>query len=309
MTRTPRTVLGISALVALGATGCGGGASSPAASAPVPAATPLVRPNIVLVLTDDLDVPTALEMPRLPDLMANQGLSFTRAYAAQPLCGPSRASILTGMYSHNHGVIDNEPPRYGFPAFRRHEPQSLGPWLKSVGYRTALVGKYLNGYAWGASDDYVPPGWDDWHGHLAAIEDGRYFNYWMNHNGEVVRYGSKPDEYSADLEAKWALEFIRSSAGRSEPLFVLLAPQAPHVPAKYSDRHGAEFRYSMAPRTPAFNEGFVQDKPSWVRQIGLLSERDIAGADNLQRYRLRSVRAVEDQIQQVLTALAETGRL
>ena len=107
--------------------GCGGG-SSPSGPASVPAPTPtppLARPNLVLVVTDDLDVPTTLELPRLPDLMANRGLSFTRAYAAQPLCGPSRASILTGQYTHNHGVTGNEPPSQGFVAFRRHEAQTL----------------------------------------------------------------------------------------------------------------------------------------------------------------------------------------
>jgi arylsulfatase A-like enzyme len=294
----------------LAAAGCGGGASSPTGgAAPASAAAPLVRPNIVLVVTDDLDVPTALEMPRLPDLISNQGLSFTRAYAAQSLCTPSRASLLTGQYSHNHGVVDNEPPRYGFPAFRRHEPQSLAPWLKAVGYRTALVGKYLNGYAAGATEAYVPPGWDEWHGHLTYIEDGRYYNYWMNHNGSVTRYGSEPEDYSTDVETKLALEFVKASAGRPEPLFLLLAPQAPHTPSRYTDRHGADFRYSQAPRTAAFNLGNVADKPSWVRQLPLLSSADIDFADNLQRSRLRTLRAVEDQIQQVLTALDETGRL
>jgi arylsulfatase A-like enzyme len=300
----------VAGLVALpAAAGCGGAASSPSATAPETAPSPPVRPNIVLVVTDDLDVPTALEMPRLPDLMANQGLSFTRAYAAQPLCAPSRASILTGQYSHNHGVVDNEPPNQGFVAFRRHEAQSLAPRLRSAGYRTALVGKYLNAYAWGTGADYVPPGWDEWHGHLAAIEDSRYFDYWMNHNGQVVRYGSMPEDYSADVEARLALEFVRASAGRPEPLFLLLAPQAPHVPAKYCERHGGEFRYSLAPRTPSFNLGNVADKPSWVRQIPLLTDADIARADNLQRFRLRSLRAVEEEIEQVLGALAETGRL
>ena len=67
---------------------CGGG-SSPSAPAPAPTPTPrAARPNLVLVVTDDLDVPTTLELPRLPDLMANRGLSFTRAFATQPLCGP-----------------------------------------------------------------------------------------------------------------------------------------------------------------------------------------------------------------------------
>jgi arylsulfatase A-like enzyme len=293
----------------LASAGCGGGASSPTAAVPGPAATPFVRPNIVLVVTDDLDVPTALELPRLPDLMSNQGLSFTRAYVTQSLCAPSRASILTGQYSHNHGVFDNVAPQWGFPAFRKSEAHSLAPWLKSAGYRTSLVGKYLNGYAWGATDNYIPPGWDDWHGHLSALEDGRYFDYWANNNGEVARYGSTQADYSVDVEAKLALEFIRSSAGRSEPLFMLLAPEAPHVPAKYAERYGAEFKYSMAPRTPAFNEGSVFDKPSWVRQTAPLTASGIDAADNLQRFRLRSLRAVEDQIQKVLTALAETGRL
>lgn len=309
MTRTPGILLAADFIALLSSAGCAGGVSSPSATTPAPAATPFVRPNIVLVVADDLDVPTALEMPRLPDLMSNQGLSFTHAYAAQPLCAPSRASILTGQYSHNHGVIDNVPPRYGFPAFRRQEAQSLAPWLKSAGYRTALIGKYINGYAHGATNEYVPPGWDEWHAHLGAIEDGRYFNYWMNHNGQVVRYGSTSSDYSLDVETKLALELIRSSAGRAEPLFLLLAPQSPHVPAKYAERFGAEFKYALAPRGPAFNLGNVADKPSWVRQTALLSDQDIAGVDKLQRYRLRSLRAVEEQIQQVLTALHETGRL
>ena len=136
---------------------CGGGSSPSGAGLrrrPTPATS---RPNLVLVVTDDLDVPTTLELPRLPDLMANRGLRFTRAYAAQPLCGPSRASILTGQYTHNHGVTGNEPPSQGFVAFRRHEAQSLAPWLKAAGYRTSLVGQVPERLCPGAGDAYVPP--------------------------------------------------------------------------------------------------------------------------------------------------------
>jgi arylsulfatase A-like enzyme len=263
------------------------------------------------VVTDDLDVPTTLELPRLPDLMASRGLSFTRAFATQPLCGPSRASILTGQYTHNHGVTGNEPPTQGFVAFRSHEAQSLAPWLKAAGYRTSLVGKYTNAYPYGAGDAYVPPGWDDWYGHLTATEDGRFYDYWTrtNDNGNVSRYGTKPDEYSADVETKRAVKFIRDSAGRPEPLFLWLGPEAPHTPATYAERHGADFRYSLAPRVPSFNEGNVSAKPSWVRQIGLMTAAEIDEADRLQRFRLRSLRAVEDMIEAVVQALAETGRL
>jgi arylsulfatase A-like enzyme len=288
---------------------CGGG-SSP--STPVPAATatpPAARPNLVLVVTDDLDVPTALELPRLPDLMANRGLSFTRAYAAQPLCGPSRASILTGQYTHNHGVMGNHPPEGGFPGFRRHEGNTLATWLRAAGYRTGLVGKYLNDYAIGAGEGYIPPGWDRWFGHLSALEDGRYFNYWVNDGGEVVRYAAASEDYSADVETQRATAFIRDAASRPEPIFLYLAPEAPHVPALYAERHGADFRYSLAPRVPSFNEGDVRDKPAWVRQIGYMTEAEIDKADKLQRFRLRSLRAVEDMVEAVIQALAETGRL
>jgi len=288
--------------------GCGGG-SPPSAPAVVPTPSPAApRPNIVLVVTDDLDVPTTLELPRLPDLMANRGLTFTRAYAAQPLCGPSRASILTGQYSHNHGVVDNEPPTQGFVAFRRHEAQSLGPWLKAAGYRTSLVGKYINGYAWGTGTDYIPPGWDDWYGHLTATEDGRYYNYWVNDNGKVERFGERPEDYSADVETRRAVRFIREAAGRPEPLFLYLGPQAPHVPSTYAERHGSDFPRGLAPRVPSFNLGDVTLKPSWVRQLPLMSEADIELADRLQRFRLRSLRAVEEMVESVLLALAETGR-
>ena len=124
MFRTPRILPATAFVAILSSAGCGGSGSSPSAGTPIPVATPLIRPNLVVVLTDDLDVPTTLEMPRLPDLASNHGLSFTRAYAAQSLCAPSRASILTGQYSHNHGVIDNLLPSQGFVAFRRHEARS-----------------------------------------------------------------------------------------------------------------------------------------------------------------------------------------
>lgn len=306
-TRATLRGAGIASLLIL--LSCGGG-SSPSASAPLPSATPPVaRPNFVVVLTDDLDVPTTAELPLIPDLLANRGLRFTRAYATQPLCGPSRASILTGQYTHNHGVSNNVLPSQGFAAFRRHENATIATWLKSAGYRTALVGKYMNGYAWAAGDDYIPPGWDEWHGHLNAIEDGRYFDYWMNDNGKVSRFGAREEEYSADVETRHAVEFIRASAGRPEPLFLFLGPQAPHVPATYAERHGAEFRYSLAPRVPSFNEADVSDKPSIVRFVDPMMAADIDGADKLQRWRLRSLRAVEEMIDAVLRALAETGRL
>jgi arylsulfatase A-like enzyme len=268
-----------------------------------------VRPNLVVIVADDLDVPTTAEMPRLPDLLANRGLSFTRAYASQPLCAPSRASIFTGQYTHNHAVAGNHAPKGGFPVFRRHEQATAAVWLKNAGYRTSLIGKYINDYPEGAGDDYVPPGWDDWFGHMSALEDGRYFNYWVNDNGNVHRFGANPEDYSADVETARAVRFIRDAASRPEPFFLYLGPEAPHEPAHYAERFGAEFRYSLAPRPPSFNEGDVSDKPSWVRQTALLTDEAIDRVDKFQRFRLRSLCAVEDMVAAVLQALAETATL
>lgn len=304
--RLRRGIGGAASMLSLVA--CGGG-GSPSAPVPVPSATPPPsRPSFVVVVTDDLDVPTTDRMPRLQEF-ARQGLSFTRSYVAQPLCGPSRASLLTGQYAHNHGVLYNDPPDGGFPAFQRSESSTLATWLKAAGYRTSLVGKYNNAYARGASDGYIPPGWDDWHGHLTAMEDGRYYDYWVNDNGSVVRHGSKPEDYSPDVETRQAVEFIRAEAGRPGPIFLYLAPQAPHVPATYAERHGFEFRYELAPRVPSFNENDVREKPAWVRAQPLLSDRDIDKLDELQRFRLRSLGAIEDMLSTVVQALAETGRL
>ncbi len=269
----------------------------------------MARPNIVVVLADDLDVPTTAMLPRLPDLVANKGISFTRAYATQPLCAPSRASILTGQYTHNHGVNGNEPPSNGFVLFRQHEGATLATWLKSAGYRTALVGKYMNAYAWGAGEGYIPPGWDEWYGHLSALEDGRYWNYWVNDNRDVYRRGNKAEDYSVDVEAQRAVQFIRDSASRPEPIFLYAAPEAPHVPSNYAERFGGQFRYSFAPRPPSFNESDVRNKPSWIRQLEYMTDAQIDDLDEFERWRLRSMGAVEDEIAGILQALAETGRL
>jgi N-acetylglucosamine-6-sulfatase len=259
-----------------------------ATTAAVPSASG-TRPNLVLILTDDLDVPTTEALPRLGGLLLQEGLTFSRAYVTQALCAPSRASILTGQYSHNHGVTTNTAPG-GFAAFRRHEASTVAVWLKSAGYRTGLVGKYINDYPTGGNNDHVPPGWDFWYGHMSGFEDDRYYGYYVNDNGALVRHGTNPEDYSTDLETKQAVEFIRKAAAGTEPFFLYLAPEAPHTPAYYA-------------------EPDVRDKPVWVRGIELMTDEEIDRVDRLQQWRLRSMLAVEDMVETVFRTLAETGDL
>jgi N-acetylglucosamine-6-sulfatase len=288
---------------------CGGGGPTPTAPRALAVPSPVSRPNIVVLVADDLDTRTSALLPRLPGLMGEPGLTFSRAYVVQSLCSPSRASLLTGQYAHNHGVVYNDAPAGGFPAFRAREASTVATWLKGAGYRTALVGKYMNGFPIGVPDSYVPPGWDYWYGHLSAFEDRRYYDYWVNDGGTVVRRGATPEEYSTDLETKRAVEFIRRQFGQPEPIFLLLAPEAPHAPAFYTDRHATEFTREGCDRSPSFNEADVRDKPAWVRGIPPLTEAEIRAADRFEQSRLKSMRAVEEELEQVILALQASGRL
>ena len=115
------------------------------------------RPNIVLVLTDDQRWDTVSAMPNVTNRLVRPGVDFRNAFASNPLCCPSRVSILTGRYSHSTGVFSNRPPHGGFASFR--DRATIATRLRAAGYRTAYMGKYLNGYA---NNTYVPPGWDRW---------------------------------------------------------------------------------------------------------------------------------------------------
>jgi arylsulfatase A-like enzyme len=287
--------------------GCGGG--GPAAPAAPVSTPPPPKQNIVLVVADDLDFPSAAVLPQLDSLVGGAGVAFTSAFTAAPVCAPSRASIFTGLYSHNHGLLLNAQPGGGFPSFRPREGSTIATWLKGAGYRTALVGKYLNSYAIGASDSYIPPGWDEWFGRLSAYETLRYLDWWANDDGKVVHYGTTADDYSTDVEAKRAVDFVRQAASGSEPFFLYVAPEAPHVPALYADRHGDEFKYALAPRVPSFNEDDVEDKPRRIRDSEPLTDAQIDALDKLQRFRLRCMRSVEDLLAQLLQALSDTGQV
>ena len=127
------------------------------------------RPNIIFVLTDDLDYASAQRMPGLRSLLVEEGASFENAFVSHPVCCPSRATILTGLYDHNHGVLSNEPPDGGFQKFlsEGHEEGTIATGLwEDGGYRTAFFGKYLNGYPGDRGSTHVPPGWDEWYGKL-----------------------------------------------------------------------------------------------------------------------------------------------
>src|SRR5829696_2876286 len=187
------------------------------------------QPNIVFVLTDDLDYASAFKMPEIRSRLIEEGTSFEQAFMSHPICCPSRATILTGLYDHNHEVLANRPPSGGFEKFvsEGHEENTIGVRLQEGGYQTAFFGKYLNGYPAG-DPTHVPPGWDEWYG---KEEGQKLYDYDINENGEVVSYGKETEDFFTDVLSGQATDFVRRAAPEERPFFMYVAPTAPHGPA------------------------------------------------------------------------------
>jgi len=267
------------------------------------------RPNIVFILTDDLDLDLGGfdAMPRVKRLLAEQGTSFSSFFVPISLCCPSRTSILLGELAHNHRVYSNDPPDGGFDVFQRlgHDHATIATALRAAGYRTALMGKYLNGYPHGFPHDYVPPGWDEWD---VPSNGDPYsgFDYLLNENGRLVAHGNAPQDYLTDVLSDKAARF---AAQAPEPFFLYVAPYVPHKPATPAPRHQNLFPGVAAPRTPSWNEADVSAKPLPYRNVPPLGDADVRYIDGLYRRRLQSLQAVDEMVERLVAVLAAQGRL
>jgi len=254
------------------------------------------RPNVVIVLTDDQRWDTLSAMPTVQSELIGKGVTFSNAFVVNPLCCPSRASILTGKYSHSTRIYTNG-------AFRLFDDSStLATWLRGAGYRTGFFGKYLNTYA----SSYVPPGWRRWVAFTPSNVDN-YFDYGLNLDGSLVRRGDRPEDYSTDVLAAEAEAFVRSD--QTTPFFLLLAPYGPHNPATPAPRHEHAFPGLQPWRPASYNEPDIRDKPAWMRAQEQLSPESQTALDGFRARQLRSLLSVDDAVERLLDALADTGRL
>jgi arylsulfatase A-like enzyme len=252
------------------------------------------RPDLVLVLADDMADADWRSLPQTRRLLP---AAYPDFFLTQPLCCPSRASILTGQYPHNHGTLtNNRGPAAGWPSFRDREGETLAVALQTGGYRTAWIGKYLNHYPASAGP---PPGWDAWF----ATGNGGYSNYEVADGGRVRRFGSAPADYSTDVYRREALEFVRTTP-RRQPLFAVVAPTAPHGPAKPAERHEGTCERERVPRTPNLNAVPV-GKPAYLRGTGRLREGELDAFDQDRQCALKSV---DDLTAAVVAALRARGR-
>ena len=298
----PRRVLSVAlplSLLAISASACGS-----ASGAPLPAAAQ-ARPNIVFILSDDEDVALHTQMPKTRALLHERGTTFDNYFVTYALCCPSRATTLRGQYPHNTKVEGNAPPQGGWQTFSAlgRDSSTVATWLRAAGYRTVMLGKYMNGYQ---PTSAVPPGWSEWYVGGNAY---RGYDYVLNENGRPVRYGDRAQDFLVDVIAHKAADAIRRSAADRTPVFLYIAPFTPHGPSTAAPRHEGLFADAALPRSRAFDEADVSDKPAAVRGRPRIGPRVEARLTATYRRRLRSLQSVDDLVDSVVTALRETGQL
>ncbi len=268
------------------------------------------RPNVVFVLTDDLSWDLVEHMPNVQRLQ-REGVTFSNYVVTNSLCCPSRASILTGRYPHNTGIYRNTGDDGGFLAFRDRgqERATFATALQAAGYRTSLMGKYMNQYNPGRVRDalgrpYAPPGWTDWFG----VGNGYPgYGYRQARIDRVVRRGYGPRDFLTTVMRRDAIGFINSAVGAGQPFLLELAAFAPHTPSTAAPRDESRFSLLRAPRTPAFDEDDVSDKPSWLRGHRRLTPAQQDRIDEHFRRRARSVQAVDRAIGRIRRELNRLG--
>lgn len=269
-----------------------------------------MAPNIILIMCDDDPVSSLAGMPKTQAKLVDYGTSFSNCYVTTPSCTPARASILTGMYTHNHKVQTNKANSSGgWQTYRRRgwEQNSLPRWLKAAGYLTAHFGKYLNEYGMD-NKHMVPPYWDRW---FTFLKVG-YFDYDVNVDGHIKSYGDAAKDYSTDVCADMAHTWLATRLGGDKPLFCMLSPKASHVGAndlpEPAPRHNSA-KIEPFVRPPSFDEANMTDKPQRLRKEPRLSKQDEAYCGQLWRRTQRTMLSVDDAIADLVDLVAAKGEM
>ena len=306
------------------------------------------RPNFVVIQTDDQSVEQysgtwidsngrrRLIMPNAVRLIRQQGIRFSSYVTPAPMCSPSRASLLSGNYAHNHGVIRNEGDFAGWPAYRSraiHE-ENLPVWLQRAGYRTAHFGKFLNQYTEpeDPGDDGVPPGWNHWEAEYVT-DTTQYYGYEKNENGvstgpfgdPLYGPGGGRDafdcpwlapalcDYSSDRISLGAVDEIRNADSR--PFYIQLDYNTPHgdrqppIGPEPATRHVDNAAATPRPNLRGFNEPDVSDKPSHVQALKSLTPKVTWRIRQMNNKSIEALRSVDEAVGWIVEALRDSGKL
>jgi arylsulfatase A-like enzyme len=256
---------------------------------------------MVFVLANDLAWNLVPFMPNVMR-MQQEGVTFINHFVTDPSCCANRASILTGQYPHDHGVFGATRAAGGYQSFttRRNDAATFAVALEAAGYRTALMGQYLHGY----QPTRHPPahGWTSW-----AVVGNAYrgFGYALNHDGRILRFGDRAEDYLTDVLGRLATRFIRD-AGKA-PFLLTVATMAPHAPYTPAPRDTAKLPDAKAPRTPAFDAASDERAPSWLGSQTALTPEDIEAIDRDFRKRAQAALAIDALVGELRTAVEASG--
>lgn len=280
------------------------------------------KPNIIVINVDDADLDligaeaVVSYFPNIDRHLQQAGTRFDNMHVADPLCGPSRASLFRGQYPHNTGIelnyqnTQDSGPTGSWAEFldRGYADEELGVWMQRGGYFTALVGKYHHTeYPTAAGNgSFTPPGWSDFRTSLG----GRYFDVRRVVNNE--RQQTAPGEYRTDVERNDVLQIIQER-DPSTPLFLMVAPLGPHratVGEPFAERHADLFAGVEVDRSaPDFNEADVSDKPPEIAVLPVLDDASIQALDEEFRDRLRSMMAIDEMVGDIFEELERNEML
>ncbi|HJP66421.1 MAG TPA: sulfatase [Actinomycetota bacterium] len=258
------------------------------------------QPNIILILTDDQRWDSLSAMPNTRRLLGGHGMTFRNSFVTTPLCCPSRAGLLSGLYSRHTGVYSDVPPNGGASSFK--DRSTLATWLKDGGYENGFVGKYLNDYR--EIGHHIPPGWDDWNA-IVSQPAVSYYGFTVNENGRFVHYPPRRTLYSTSVLGGLATRFLRQAR---PPFFLHFAPIAPHGPAIPLPRDSHDPPQLFPARPPSFDEVDVSDKP-WAELHSGLELEDVQEMDGLRRRTLETLRAVDREVANMAEVLSGRGLL
>jgi N-acetylglucosamine-6-sulfatase len=317
---------------------------TPTATAPADTGARDGKPNIVVVMTDDMRVDDLRFAPHVRRLVGKHGLTFRNSFSPYPLCCPARASFFTGLYAHRHRVWSHREP-WGYQVF--DDSRTIATSLHQAGYKTGFIGKYLNGYGPQASRvsgtpswSYVPQGWTDWR---AAFENpgvpgihGGTYNYFdtpYNVNGRVRN--DFRGRYQTSVIGDFSVAMARRFASTRAPFFMSVNYVAPHHgtptepddPGRLLDRDGDPVHFDTParsnwvkgrfdrvirraagmPRGGGPAERNVADKPARLQALPEPTRRERRAMREVTRQRAESVFLMDLQVRRLVSTLKRTG--